>query len=174
MEQIINWISFFDKFFYGLIIIFLFWLGGRFSRNFIMRFGVRTHLNQDVINMLSKGSHIFLLIVGWMTALGTMGVDVKAMLTGLGLTGFAVGFAIKDVLSNWLAGLLTLVYEPFHRGDYLTITNPPGGLEGEVVSIDFRYTILKRKDGKLVLVPNSNLLTKEIIVGDTEVACPSI
>jgi small conductance mechanosensitive channel len=87
---------------------------------------------------------------------------VGALLAGLGLTGFAIGFALKDIISNWLSGVLILVYEPFRRGDYVSIANAPG-LEGNVVAIDFRYTSLE-KDGKVILVPNANLFVKEIIV----------
>jgi small conductance mechanosensitive channel len=58
-----------------------------------------------------------------------------------------------------LAGILILVYEPFRRGDHVAVA----GLEGTVTAIDFRYTTLKLED-KLVLVPNANLFTKEIVV----------
>ena len=47
------------------------------------------------------------------TVLGTWGFDVSALLTGLGLTGFALGFALQDVLSSCIAGMLILFYRPF-------------------------------------------------------------
>jgi len=84
---------------------------------------------------------------------------VGALVAGLGLTGFAVGFAVKDIISNVLAGMLILVYEPFRRGDRINVA----GMEGTVTAIDFRYTTLEA-EGRRILVPNGNLFVKEIVV----------
>jgi small-conductance mechanosensitive channel len=73
------------------------------------------------------------------------------------LTGFALGFALKDVLSNFIAGVLILLYRPFHLYDHITVA----GLEGTVTEIDLRYTTLQ-KEGQKYLVPNSILFTNSI------------
>jgi small conductance mechanosensitive channel len=86
-------------------------------------------------------------------------VNVSALIAGLGLTGFALGFALKDAVSNLLAGLLILIYKPFRMGDHISVT----GLEGEVVNIDLRYTTLQAGQ-KTFLIPNSNLFTNPIIL----------
>ncbi|HVX11838.1 MAG TPA: mechanosensitive ion channel domain-containing protein [Pirellulales bacterium] len=145
-----------------VFILLFFWLAGTLIERFIRRMGARAAINPDVIGLLAWSGKIVLLSVGVVTACGTIGIDVGAMLAGLGLTGFAIGFGLKDIISNWLSGVLILVYEPFRRGDYVSIANAPG-LEGTVVAIDFRYTSLE-KEGKVVLVPNANLFVKEIIV----------
>lgn len=146
----------------GVVILFVFWFGGTLLDRFIRRVGARARINPDVLGLFAWSGKIAVLSVGVVTACGTVGIDVGALLTGLGLTGFAIGFALKDIISNWLSGVLILVYEPFRRGDYVSIANTPG-LEGTVVAIDFRYTTLE-KEGKVVLVPNANLFVKEIIV----------
>jgi small-conductance mechanosensitive channel len=86
-----------------------------------------------------------------------MGVNVSALVAGLGLTGFALGFALKDVLSNLIAGILILLYRPFRLNDYITV----GGLQGIVTEIDLRYTRLE-KEGEAYLIPNSVLFTNSI------------
>lgn len=146
----------------SIIILLVFWLVGSLLDRFIRRVGGRAGINPDVLGLMAWSGKIVVLSVGVVTACGTVGIDVGALLAGLGLTGFAIGFALKDIISNWLSGVLILVYEPFRRGDYVSIANTPG-LEGTVVAIDFRYTSLE-KDGKIVLVPNANLFVKEIIV----------
>jgi small-conductance mechanosensitive channel len=114
-----------------------------------------------------------LLLFGLVTALGTAGVNISALVAGLGLTGFALGFAFRDVLSNLLAGILLLLYRPFARGQRISVT----GLEGIVTHIDLRYTNLDC-DGNLVLIPNSNLFTNPITVfqapGSSEKSTESI
>ena len=75
------------------------------------------------------------------------------------MTGFALGFAFRDVLSNVLAGVLILLYRPFRRGDKIRVT----GFEGSVTNIDLRYTTIDAAD-RIILIPNSNLFTNPIEV----------
>ena len=86
-----------------------------------------------------------------------IGINVSALVAGLGLTGFALGFALKDILSNLIAGVLILLYRPFRVNDYIMVT----GLEGAVTEIDLRYTTLQ-KEGQKFLIPNSVLFTNSI------------
>ena len=84
---------------------------------------------------------------------------ISALVAGLGLTGFALGFAFKDILGNVLAGMLILIYRPFSLKDYITVS----GLEGTVVNIDLRYTTL-HTEGKTILIPNSVLFIESIVI----------
>ncbi|PCI37618.1 MAG: hypothetical protein COB53_05925 [Elusimicrobia bacterium] len=88
-----------------------------------------------------------------------MGINVGALVTGLGLTGFALGFALKDALSNLLAGAMILIYRPFQHGDRIKVKT----FEGKVVEIDLRYTTLKG-DAAQYLVPNSLMLSNPITI----------
>ena len=86
-------------------------------------------------------------------------MNVSALVAGLGLTGFAVGFALKDVISNALAGILIIIYKPFRHGDSVKVSS----FEGEVVEIDLRYTKLIAV-GQEVFVPNSMLFSNAVTV----------
>jgi len=112
-----------------------------------------------LLDLLGRIAGISLVVFGTITALGTLGIDVSALVAGLGLTGFALGFAFRDVLSNVLAGVLILLYRPFHRGDKIRVT----GFEGSVTNIDLRYTTIAAAD-RIILIPNSNLFTNPIEV----------
>jgi small-conductance mechanosensitive channel len=103
------------------------------------------------------------LIFGGITALGTMGINVSALVAGLGLTGFALGFALKDILSNLVSGVLILLYRPFKLNQQITVN----GMEGLVTEIDLRYTRLE-KEGKTYLIPNSILITNTIEIRSPE------
>jgi small-conductance mechanosensitive channel len=140
-------------------IFILFWIAAAIIARLVCRFGSRVPGNTDLYNFLGRTAKISLIVFGIVTALGTAGVNVSAMVAGLGLTGFALGFAFRDVLSNMLAGILLLLYRPFARGDHISVT----GLEGAVAHIDLRYTVLEA-DGKTVLLPNSSLFTNPIVV----------
>src|SRR5262249_11304139 len=78
-------------------------------------------LRHDVLTLIGQVAKGVLLIFGAITALGTLGVNVSALVAGLGLTGFALGFAFRDALSNVLAGVMILIYRPFHHGDQVLV-----------------------------------------------------
>ena len=138
----------------SLLIFLGFWLASVIVRRIICRVGPHDPARQDILKLVGQIAKISLLVFGAVTALGTLGVNVSALVAGLGLTGFALGFAFRDALSNLLAGILILFYRPFHRGDHIAVA----GFEGMVVGIDLRYTTLEGQ-GKLFLIPNSTLFT---------------
>ena len=78
---------------------------------------MKNNSNPALIRLLGKAIKNILLLIGVISALGTIGIDISAMVAGLGLTGFALGFALKDILSNLISGVLILLYEPFKLND---------------------------------------------------------
>jgi len=144
----------------ALVIAFIAWLLGKALQKGLLRLGRKVEEEKRQVLLLAAASgKATALIVGLITALGTIGINVTALVAGLGLSGFALGFALKDVLSNFLAGALILMYRPFETGDKIAVS----GNEGEVVEINLRYTVLRAEADKY-LVPNSTLLTNLISV----------
>ena len=82
------------------------------------------------------------------------------LIAGLGVSSVAIGFAFKDILQNWLAGLLILLRQPFQIGDQIEA----GGFEGTVKHIETRATIIKTYDGQKAVVPNSEIYTSAVLV----------
>lgn len=119
------------------------------------RLGIDNHLAGFLVRIAS----ILIMILGLVTALGTLGINVSALVAGLGLTGFALGFALKDTISNLLSGVLILLYRPFKIGNSIKIA----GYQGKVIKIDLRYTELQYEENK-ILIPNSKLFTDPITV----------
>jgi hypothetical protein len=95
-------------------------------------------------------------------------LNVTALVTGLGLTGFALGFALKDVLSNLLSGIMLLLYRPFQIGDEIRM----GEYEGRIETIRMRDTLVRAPDGRLIVIPNTKLIT-EVVVNYTQARQPS-
>jgi small-conductance mechanosensitive channel len=143
----------------SILIIAAFWIAAKVAEYLTCRISRRMPHNAGLLQLLGRTVKIAIMTLGIATALGTVGVNVSAVVAGLGLTGFALGFAFRDVLSNLLAGVLLLLFRPFAIGDHISVT----GLDGEVVNIDLRYTVLQQPE-KIVLIPNSNLFTNPIIV----------
>lgn len=143
----------------ALLVFLLFWLVGLLLQKGTRRIGDRANVRSDVLVLIGRTASTLLIILGGITALGTAGVNVSALVAGLGLTGFALGFALRDALSNLLAGILILVYRPFKRYDRISVA----GFEGIVVETDLRYTTLQGEDKK-ILIPNATLFTNSIIL----------
>jgi small conductance mechanosensitive channel len=172
MEELIKELVLFgSKLGASLLILLAFWLASVLAKKIICRVErTADPAKQDVLNLLGQIAKISLLVFGAVTALGTLGVNVSALVAGLGLTGFALGFAFRDALSNALAGILIFIYHPFRRGDHIAVT----GFEGVVIGIDLRYTTL-HTEGKIFLIPNSTLFTNPISVtkATTGIGAPS-
>ena len=144
----------------GVVVIFVvFFILAKIIKRIITSAAERLQIDGNLTLLLARASSITLMIFGFVTALGTLGINVSAIVAGLGLTGFALGFALKDTISNLLSGVLILLYRPFEKGSRIKIS----GYEGIVVSIDLRYTELDSEGGK-VLIPNSKLFTDPITV----------
>ena len=148
----------------GVVVIFVvFFILAKIAKRIITSAAERLKFDENLTLLLSRTSSITLIIFGFVTALGTLGINVSALVAGLGLTGFALGFALKDTISNLLSGVLILLYRPFEKGNRIKIT----GFEGTVISIDLRYTELD-SEGNKVLIPNSKLFKDPITVITTE------
>ena len=144
----------------GVVVIFvIFFILAKILKRIITSTAERLKLDGNLTSLLARISNITLIIFGFVTALGTLGINVSALVAGLGLTGFALGFALKDTISNLLSGILILLYRPFEIGNRIKIS----GYEGIVISIDLRYTELD-SEGNKVLIPNSKLFTDPITV----------
>ena len=109
--------------------------------------------------LLSSISRITIFILAILTVMATVGIDVSAIITSLGLTGFALGFALRDVLSNIVSGIMILLYQPFKTGQVISVA----GFEGEVIGMDLRYISLKM-EGKTVLIPNATVFTSPVTI----------
>jgi small-conductance mechanosensitive channel len=82
------------------------------------------------------------------------------LVAGLGVSSVAIGFAFKDILQNWLSGLLILLRQPFEIGDQIQV----GTHEGTVQRIETRATIIKTYDGQRIVIPNSDIYTQAVLV----------
>ena len=136
-----------------------FYVLGRFICFFLRKAMQRLSSDASLINLFVRSTRIVVSIIAIVTALGTLGVDVSALVAGLGLTGFALGFALKDTISNLLSGVLILLHKPFVIGDTITIA----GFSGRVMQIDLRYTQLE-SEGKRIYIPNAKLFTDPLTV----------
>ena len=142
-----------------IFIILLFFVLAKVVQRIIIKFSKGLNFDPHLTHFFAQVSRVIFTLLGIITALGTIGVNISAIVAGLGLTGFALGFAFKDTISNLLSGILILLYRPFNVHDRIKVA----GYKGEVLSVDLRYTKLETEDG-IVLIPNSKCFTDPVVV----------
>ena len=114
------------------------------------RFFERTNFDRTVEIFLERIFSIFLWILLILVILCNLGVNVMAFVAGLGIIGFIVGFATKDIFANLAAGLLIMCARPFKVGDSVHVA----GIEGTVRGINMSCCIIIDNDKTYVTVPN--------------------
>jgi small conductance mechanosensitive channel len=87
-------------------------------------------------------------------ALGTAGMDVTALIAGVGVVGVGVGLAVQGVLGNLVAGLTIIFTKPFRIGEYIEIA----GVQGQVIKIELFSTTLVHVDQSRVVIPNRKIV----------------
>lgn len=150
--------------YFAAALVFLVFLGiALFGKRLVAVAAPRVRADTGVVLLLSRVYYYSVLTVGLITALSKIGLDVRALIAGLGLTGFALGFALKDVLSNLLSGIMLLIYRPFSIGDQIVM----GTYEGTIQTIRMRDTILRAADGRSIIIPNTKLITEVVVNNST-------
>ncbi|MBE9106624.1 mechanosensitive ion channel family protein [Nostoc cf. edaphicum LEGE 07299] len=112
-----------------------------------------------VLGRLAQGLTI---LIGLFIALSIVIPTFQAgdLIQLLGISGVAIGFAFRDILQNFLAGILILLTEPFQIDDQIVFK----GFEGTVENIETRATTIRTYDGRRIVIPNSELFTNSVTV----------
>ncbi|MCA3908399.1 mechanosensitive ion channel [Vibrio vulnificus] len=113
----------------------------------------------ELFRLFSNSQKAVLIFIGTFLALSKLGFEIGTLVASLGLTGFALGFALKDAISNLVAGIMLALYKPIKLGDTVEIT----GSKGVVVDLNLRYITIKA-DGMTHLIPNSLLLNNKLSI----------
>ncbi len=146
----------------ALAVFAVFYVAGKVLRTTIRRLAMRRRRSQNlglVLGRLTQGAMFILgVLVGCVIIFPNF--TPASLLQFLGIGSVAIGFAFRDVLQNYLAGILLLLTEPFRIGDQIRF----GSYEGTVEEIQTRATFIKTYDGRRVVIPNSELFTNSVVV----------
>jgi len=119
----------------------------------VARFFDRVEYDRTLEILFQKTIKVFLWSVVLILALANIGFDVSGFLAGLGVMGFVVGFAVKDVLSNLAAGMFLLVKRPFKVGETVNVA----GVQGKVEEMTLSSCLIITEEHHHVTVPNAKI-----------------
>ena len=136
-------------------VLFLFRLLAGLTRRFVERAVTRPGFQLTALarNMLVGLVGRTIMTLGFFVALSQIGIQVGALLAGLGIFGFIVGFALQDSLGNFACGALILIYRPYDVGDVIEA----GGIRGRVNHMTLVSTTILTFDNETLVVPNNKI-----------------
>jgi len=126
---------------------------------------VRFLLEEDIFPRLPMGRglpyaissllHYLILLLGFLAAIGAMGVDLNRLTVLTGAFGVGIGFGLQTIVNNFVSGIILLLERPIQVGDAIQMTD----LDGEVRRIGIRSTTVHTWRGAEVIVPNATLIS---------------
>jgi len=145
----------------AIVVFILFWFVAKLSRRLIKNLTKRKK-SRNLGLVLARLSQGLIILTGAFIALAIVVPSFKPgdLVQLLGVSGVAVGFAFRDILQNFLAGILILITEPFVIGDQIVFND----FEGTVEHIQTRATTIRTYDGTKIVIPNAELFTNSVKV----------
>jgi small conductance mechanosensitive channel len=138
----------------GIVIVLTVILAGFIKRVVGYRLA-RRQMHQEVLILTERAIHVGLIILGIIIAFRIVDIDLSTL---FGFIGLGVGLALKDLLSNFIAGVMILTQKKFKLGDYVRVESEVG----KIVEIDSRTTQIQTFDGTNLIIPNSKMLSASI------------
>ncbi|MCL6752060.1 mechanosensitive ion channel family protein [Nostoc sp. CCCryo 231-06] len=146
----------------ALIVFAIFFAVARAIKRVVKRLTRDRHQARNLGLVLGRLAQGTILLIGLFVALSIVIPTFRAgdLIQLLGISGVAIGFAFRDILQNFLAGILILLTEPFQINDQIVFKD----FEGTVENIETRATTIRTYDGRRIVIPNSELFTNSVTV----------
>ena len=119
----------------------------------------RLNVSKGIPHAISTTIYYVFIGLGFLLAISYAGFDLNQISLVIGALGVGIGFGLQNIISNFVSGLILTFERPITVGDTIEV----GPLMGNVSSMGLRSSKVKTFDGSEVIVPNSNLVTKEVI-----------
>lgn len=119
----------------------------------------QTTLNRGLQYAIGRITYYVLVVVGLMIALQTSGIQVGSLAVIMGALGVGIGFGMQNIVNNFVSGLILLAERPVKVGDWIEVE----GTGGIVERIGARSTTIVTNDNVTIIVPNAELITKNIV-----------
>jgi small-conductance mechanosensitive channel len=124
---------------------------------------VRLHRSHDLTPsmqvLIAKVVRLTLVVVAILVVLGSTGIDLSAVAWFSGAVGVGVGFGLQKIVSNLVSGIILLADKSIKPGDVITV----GDSFGAVSEMRTRYISVVTRDGREILIPNEDLVTRQVI-----------
>jgi len=140
--------------FSALVVVGVGFIAALWVGKLMNRWLTRKTMDPPMRTLLVRIVRLLIFAMALVVALGTAGMDVTALIAGVGVAGLGIGLAMQGILSNLIAGLTIIFTKPFRFGEYIEIA----GVQGQVTSIELVSTTLLHADHSQVIIPNRKIV----------------
>jgi small-conductance mechanosensitive channel len=137
----------------------LFYISKKLRVLLIERLLEHTSLDQGARQAVGTISRYFILFIGFLVILQTVGINLTTLNVLAGAIGIGVGFGLQNVASNFISGLIILLERPIKVGDRIEVDD----INGRVVKVGARSTHIKTNDNITIIIPNSKFITENVV-----------
>jgi small-conductance mechanosensitive channel len=160
LEQLlVEFLDFLPRVIAGVVVFIITLYISAWIARIVKRSAQRRNADPEIVILLTRGTRWTLIILGIIVSLEQVNFDVTGLIAGLGIAGVTIGFALQDVAKNFIAGVLLLIQQPFEIGDVVKILDYVGTVQG----ITLRTTDILAQDGRMVIVPNSEVFVNPLM-----------
>lgn len=138
------------------LIISITLMAANITRRSLTQYGERYNLPFAVAGLSRTLAYVVVVIIGVLTVLAYLKLDIRPILAALGVGGLAVALALQDTLANLFAGVHILVERPIQVGDFVRLSTNE---EGTVTDIGWRTTRIASGPNTMVVIPNTKITT---------------
>jgi small-conductance mechanosensitive channel len=147
------------SFFMFILVLVLFYILSRIlNKGLLGRILSRFEVDKGIRYTLIRISHYLIMITGTIVAFQFVGVDLGGLAVIFGLLSVGIGFGLQNITSNFISGLILLFERPIKVGDRVTI----GDVQGDIVAINMRSTMVRTLNNIAIIVPNSQFISERV------------
>ncbi len=141
------------------LVILLIYLAGKLRSLMANRLLSRTRLDLGARQAVATITRYVVLLLGLLIILQTAGIDLTTLNVLAGAVGIGVGFGLQNIISNFISGLIIMFERPIKIGDRIEVDD----VEGDVVEIGARSTVVLTNDNINIIIPNSKFITENVV-----------
>jgi small-conductance mechanosensitive channel len=150
----------FGKLVLFIAVLYFTYILAKFTKRIFEREILAKHkMKRGMAASISLSIRIFLVFFGTLIALSVSGMDLSKIGIIAGALSVGIGFGLQNIVSNFISGLILVYEKPVQEGDTIEVDT----LLGRVSNIGTRSSTITTYDGAEVVVPNSNLISNQLI-----------
>lgn len=141
------------------LLALLFYVAGKLRSLLVERVLKRSPLDTGAREAIGAITRYIVLFVGFLIIMQTAGINLTTLNVLAGAVGIGVGFGLQNVASNFISGLIILFERPIKIGDRIEVND----VDGDVIEVGARSTIVLTNDNISIIVPNSKFVTESVV-----------
>ena len=143
-----------------LVILIVGWFIGKYYKKLIYSLREKYEISHSTATLLSNMGYYFILIITFLIALKSVGLNLSSLAMIAGALSVGIGFGLQNIVSNFVSGIIMMFEKTIKVGDYIQIDE---NTRGEVIDISMRSTIIRTNDNINLIIPNQSFIQNNVI-----------